>query len=72
VEALIEGRPVLLIHNGHVDKRTMRRVQMTMHELEAALRAEGCMCPADVRFAVLENSGRVSVVKRESSSSPAA
>src|SRR5882762_3207498 len=49
VEALVEGRPVLLIHNGHVDKRAIRRVQMTMHELEAALRAEGCACASDVR-----------------------
>jgi uncharacterized membrane protein YcaP (DUF421 family) len=72
IEALIEGRPVLLIHNGHVDKRAVRRVQMTMHELEAALRAEGCMCASDVRFAVLENSGRISVVKREASSPTAA
>jgi uncharacterized membrane protein YcaP (DUF421 family) len=64
LESLIEGRPVLLIHNGHVDKRAVRRVHMTTHELEAALRAEGCTCPSDVRFAVLENSGRISVVLR--------
>jgi uncharacterized membrane protein YcaP (DUF421 family) len=66
-EGLIEGRPVLLIHNGHIDRRAVRRVQMTMHELEAALRAEGCACPADVRFAVLENSGKISVVIKEKS-----
>src|SRR5882762_2751512 len=65
IEGLVEGRPVLLIHNGHIDRRAVRKVQMTMHELEAALRAEGCMCAADVRFAVLENSGRVSVVRKD-------
>src|SRR3982750_1571750 len=27
VEGLIEGRPVLLIHNGHIDRRAGRRVQ---------------------------------------------
>src|SRR5437867_299692 len=64
IEGLIEGRPVLLIHNGHIDCRAVRKVQMTMHELEAALRAEGCMCAGDVRFAVLENSGRISVVMK--------
>ena len=64
IEGLVEGRPVLLIHNGHIDRRAVRQVQMTMHELEAALRAEGCMCASDVRFAVLENSGRVSVVMK--------
>jgi uncharacterized membrane protein YcaP (DUF421 family) len=65
IEGLIEGRPVLLIHNGHIDRRAVRKVQMTMHELEAALRAEGCACARDVRFAVLENSGRVSVVMKD-------
>src|ERR1700755_2194698 len=33
LEALIEGRPVILIHNGHIDRKAMRKVQMTMHEL---------------------------------------
>jgi uncharacterized membrane protein YcaP (DUF421 family) len=64
MEALIEGRPRILVHNGHVDHRSMRQVQMTMHELEAAIRAEGlagCDC---VRFAVLENNGKVTVIPR--------
>jgi uncharacterized membrane protein YcaP (DUF421 family) len=61
-EALIEGRPVILVHNGHVDLKAMRRVQMTHHELEAALRAEGCCGLSEVRFAVLENNGHVTVI----------
>src|SRR5437764_12721236 len=61
-EALIEGRPVILVHNGHVDLKAMRRVQMTHHELEAALRSEGCCGLSEVRFAVLENNGHVTVV----------
>jgi uncharacterized membrane protein YcaP (DUF421 family) len=64
LEALIEGRPVLLIHNGHVDIKALNQVRMTRHELEAALRAEGCCGPEAVRFAVLENNGRVSVIPK--------
>ena len=37
---------------------------MTRHELEAALRAQGCAGPEEVRFAVLENNGTVSVIRR--------
>jgi len=69
IEGLVEGRPVLLIHNGHIDRKAVRKVQMTMHELEAALRAEGFACASDVRFAVLENSGKISVVRKENSHS---
>ena len=65
LEHLIEGRPVILIHNGHVNRAAMRQTQMTMHELESALRASGCCGPDDVRFAVLENNGEVTVVRRE-------
>ena len=64
IEALVEGRPVILVHNGHVDQRAMRRVQMTLHELNASLRANGCAGPEDVHFAVLENNGHVTVVRK--------
>ena len=64
IEALIEGRPVILIHDGRLNHRAMRRFQMTKHELEAALRAEGCAGPEEVRFAVLENNGQVTVIPR--------
>ena len=64
LERLIEGRPVILIHDGHVDARSLNEVRMTRHELEAALRAQGCAGPEEVRFAVLENNGNVSVIRR--------
>ena len=62
LEGLIEGHPVILVHNGRVNQEAMRTVQMTMHELEASLRAEGCTGLAGVRFAVLENNGHVTVM----------
>jgi len=64
VEALIEGRPVILVHDGHIDCKALNQVCMTRHELEAALRAQGCAGPEEVRFAVLENNGCVSVIPR--------
>jgi uncharacterized membrane protein YcaP (DUF421 family) len=64
LEALIEGRPVILVHDGHIDPQALNEVKMTRHELEAALRAQGCAGPEEVRFAVLENNGTVSVIPR--------
>lgn len=64
IEHLVEGRPIILIHNGHVDHRALRCAQMTPHELDAAMRQEGCTSPEQVRFAVLENNGRVTVIRR--------
>ena len=64
LERLIEGRPVILVHDGHVDSKSLAEVKMTRHELESALRAQGCAGPEEVRFAVLENNGNVSVIRR--------
>ncbi len=62
LESLIEGHPLILVHNGRVNHEALRTVQMTTHELEASLRAEGCASLQEVRFAVLENNGHVTVV----------
>ena len=64
VEALVEGRPEVIIHNGHVYDEAIRRAKLTHHELAAALRRAGCSCPAEVQSAILENNGAISVVPR--------
>ena len=61
LEALVEGRPELLIHNGRLFSDAMEREKLTRHELNAALRAAGCACVEEVHFAVLENNGVISV-----------
>ena len=65
IEAIVEGRPVVLVHDGKIRETAMAVEQITHHELMAALRAEGCGHLADVHFAVLENSGHISVVLRK-------
>jgi uncharacterized membrane protein YcaP (DUF421 family) len=64
LEALIEGRPQILIHNGKVFEDVMARAQLTHHELQAALRQAGCTSAEDVQTAILENNGAVSVIPR--------
>lgn len=59
--ALIEGRPQVLIHNGHLYSDVMLQENVTQHELNAALRAAGVACIADVHFAVMECNGQISV-----------
>ncbi len=64
MESLIEGKPIMLIHNGAVDHRAMNKARMTIHELNAALRAGGCNGPHEVRIAVLENGGNITVIRK--------
>jgi len=71
LEALVEGRPEVLIHNGRVFTDVMAREKLTHHELNAALRAAGCACVEEVHFAVLENNGVISVQPKKEQGRPA-
>ena len=64
LEALVEGRPQVIIHNGRVFEDVMRSAKLTHHELTAALRQAGCSCADDVQAAILENNGSISVVMK--------
>jgi uncharacterized membrane protein YcaP (DUF421 family) len=64
LEAIIEGRPQIIVHNGKVFEDVMAHAQLTHHELQAALRQAGCSCVEEVGTAVLENNGTISVVRR--------
>jgi len=61
LEELIEGRPEILIHNGQLFTDIMKREKLTHHELNAALRAAGCACVDEVHYAILENTGQITV-----------
>ncbi len=67
LEAIIEGRPQILVHNGRVLEDVLARTQVTHHELLAALRQNGCSCVDDVRSAILENNGDITVIPRDRS-----
>jgi uncharacterized membrane protein YcaP (DUF421 family) len=65
---LIEGRPQILVHNGVVDEEVAAREQVSHHEMMAAIRQAGFSQLSDVHVAILENTGRISVVGRPAAS----
>jgi uncharacterized membrane protein YcaP (DUF421 family) len=65
LEAIIEGRPQVLIHDGKLFEDVMAASKLTRHELQASLRQAGCTCVEDVRSAILENNGAISVIMRQ-------
>jgi uncharacterized membrane protein YcaP (DUF421 family) len=64
IEALVEGRPEVLVRNGKLFEKTLDRAKLTHHELMASLREEGCASIEEVKFAFLENDGSISVIPR--------
>ncbi|MGB8954294.1 MAG: DUF421 domain-containing protein [Tumebacillaceae bacterium] len=58
---LIEGRPTLIIANGKIRDDEMRRTRYSMSDLMTQLREKNIATVADVEFAVLETTGKLSV-----------
>ncbi len=69
MEAIIEGSPIIVIHDGKINHAALASINMTIHELHEALRNNGCTGPSSVRFAVVENTGKVSVIPMEKNQS---
>lgn len=69
IEAIVESRPQVLIHNGVLYQDVMEKERLTQHELDAALRAAGCSSIEGVHSAVLENNGQISVTVRHANHS---
>ena len=60
---LLKGEPVDLVRDGLVEERALRRDAISRHDLDEALRDKGLESTADVRRAVLERSGQISVIR---------
>jgi uncharacterized membrane protein YcaP (DUF421 family) len=59
----MEGRPVVLIDNGSVIERNLRRERLTLEEVEAEARQQQIASLEQVRWAVLERNGRISFIE---------
>jgi len=64
VERWVEGSPVLLAREGQVYRDVLRRELISREDFEKAMREAGCLDMADIRLAVLENNGHITVVPR--------
>ena len=69
-ERAVEGVPTLLVHQGMPIEANLRRESISREDLLATLRSQGIFSLSDVNAAVLETSGKVSVLRREGSVEP--
>lgn len=72
LRALLCGHPSVIVEHGHMLQRAMERNRFTVDELLEELRLQGVTDLASVKYAVLENSGQVSVLlyDREAPATP--
>lgn len=61
---IFDGDPVILIHNGHINQSEMRKQRYSLEDLLAQIRSCDIASPDEVAFAVLENSGHLSIMPK--------
>lgn len=65
MEQLIEGNPQVLFHNGKVYDQVLSDSQITHQELIAAVHKAGYADLNNIRAAILENDGTISVIPKQ-------
>jgi uncharacterized membrane protein YcaP (DUF421 family) len=59
---VLEGEPLVLVQDGQVIERNLRRERITLDELLAEARQQQVGSLDQIRFAVLETNGRISII----------
>lgn len=62
---LIQGKAVMLIYNGEIQYHHLQAVEITISELEAAVREHGVESIAQVHLAMLEVDGNISIISSD-------
>jgi uncharacterized membrane protein YcaP (DUF421 family) len=62
---IIDGTPVVVFEHGAFNRRRMSRLRLTEQDIMAAARQRGLMRLEQVRYAVAERDGKISIVQDE-------
>jgi uncharacterized membrane protein YcaP (DUF421 family) len=62
---LLDGEPVILVENGRVIEKNLRRERLTVGEVAAEARMQQIASIDDIRWAVLETNGQISFIPKK-------
>jgi uncharacterized membrane protein YcaP (DUF421 family) len=66
---VVEGKPTLIINKGKIDEKEMKKQRYNFDDLLLQLREQNVRNIADVEFAILETSGKLTVFEKEKNQS---
>lgn len=64
---LVDGKPTVIIKNGRIVFSEMTKLRYSLDDLVLQLREQGINSIEEVKFAILENNGQLSVFDKQSS-----
>jgi uncharacterized membrane protein YcaP (DUF421 family) len=67
IRPVLQGEPIVLVENGKLIERNMRRERLTLDDLAEKARLSEIAAIEDIKWAVLETNGDISFIKQPSS-----
>ena len=64
IKRAIEGKPSYIIYKGRLIQNSLKENRMSIDEILAELRIQGIGAISDIEYAILEDNGKLSVIKR--------
>jgi uncharacterized membrane protein YcaP (DUF421 family) len=64
VRSVLQGQPIVLIEDGRLVDRNLRRQRLTPADVAEEMRLQQIMSFTDVAWAILESNGRISFIEK--------
>lgn len=64
VRLVTEGEPIILVQDGEIIERNLRRERLTHGDLEEEARQQQVASVSDIRWAILEREGTISIIPK--------
>lgn len=61
----ISGKPIIVIQNGEIDQKHLRKIRFSIDDLMSTLRQNQVFDVRDVLYAIVETTGKVSVLEKK-------
>ena len=71
-KALISGKPSVIISNGIIDYRELKRLSLSVSDLLEGIREFGILNPWDVEYAIIEANGTITAFEKSNKRPPTA
>jgi uncharacterized membrane protein YcaP (DUF421 family) len=63
----LDGEPIVVVQDGEAIEKNLRRERLTLEEILVEARSQQIASLADIEWAVLETSGKISIIPKKSS-----
>ena len=67
---LLEGNPAIIIDNGKINRKQLKSNKLDINNLQQLLRQENVFSVREVKYAILETNGELSVLRKTNFQSP--